>query len=145
MQKLSVIDVKQLITLCQILEFLEMGEIERGFTNCARSSMSFSLWMGLIAFLLLSSRFANAIDFDMVFQTKCIHEEIYDVDQQVTGTFQAFHREDGNPIALGIRVEDPVGQTVHEAAESFSGTFSISNVKEGEYKICFTAKGKNSV
>lgn len=120
-----------------------MEKIDRVLISRTLSRMKPSLLLALIALLLLSIRFSNAIDFDMVFQTKCIHEEIYDVDQQVTGTFQAFHPENGNPVALAIRVEDPSGRVVHEAKESFSGTFKIPKVNEGEYKICFTAKGKN--
>lgn len=86
---------------------------------------------------------ASAIEFDMVFQTKCIFEEVIDETSVVSGSFEAFvrdHPEDKVP--LNLRIESPLGELVYEKKDSANTQFTLQNPVEGEYRLCFTSKGK---
>lgn len=96
----------------------------------------------LLACLLAGLPYAASLEFDMIFQTKCIFEEVYEVDEKVTGTFNAFHKDNPKqPVELSLRIDSPSGQMVYEKRDSSSAAFSVPRLQEGEYKLCFTAKG----
>jgi hypothetical protein len=40
-----------------------------------------------------------------------------------------------------LQIEDPNGKIVFEKKQQAAGTFTLLSAIEGEYKICFTAKG----
>jgi len=96
----------------------------------------------ILACLLAGLPSAASLEFDMVFQTKCIFEEVYEVDEKVTGSFSAFHKDNpSQPVALSLRIDSPSGQMVFEKRDSSSAVFTVPRLQEGEYKLCFTAKG----
>ncbi|PRW21135.1 Transmembrane Tmp21 [Chlorella sorokiniana] len=83
---------------------------------------------------------ARGYEFDMVFQTKCIMEDVNE-KEEVMGSFRAFNRDSPDqPVTVDARFEDPQGQLVFERHGSSEGDFHFTSNGEGEYKLCFTAK-----
>jgi p24 family protein delta-1 len=97
----------------------------------------------MLATLVLAVPLASAYEFDMVFQTKCIFEEV-ELDLSIKGHYNAFHKDDDHHmVPVNIRIEDPNGEVVFQEQNSNEADFQIPSTIEGEYKICFTAKGKS--
>ena len=84
----------------------------------------------------------NGIEFDMVFQTKCVYEEIV-FESSALMTFHAF--QISNPevkVPLNIRVHDQEGTERFAKMDQESDKFNLPSLEEGRYKICFTAKSR---
>jgi hypothetical protein len=83
---------------------------------------------------------AAAYEFDMVFQTKCVFEEV-SAEGAIAGKFRAFLRDKPDAgVPLSLRVEDPHGAVVASAADVAAAEFTIKLSEEGDYKLCFTAR-----
>ena len=110
-----------------------------------QSSRAAASCLLLLAVCTLSSLpRASAVEFDMVFQTKCIFEEVVDETSVVSGAFEAFIRDKPNDkVPVNLRIENPLGELVFEKKESAGVPFSISEPIEGEYRLCFTTKGQH--
>jgi hypothetical protein len=99
----------------------------------------------LLAALLLAAAVprAAAIEFDMVFQTKCVFEEVVDEEEAVSGKFEAYVRDrPDDKVALSLRIESPLGELVFEKRDVSSTEFTIEHPVEGEYRLCFTAQSE---
>ena len=97
----------------------------------------------LLASFLSSFRPVLAIEFDMVFQTKCIFKEVMDDELVITGEFEAFKRDHpADKVKLNLRVESPLGEMVIEKRDVSSSDFKIDHPEAGDYKLCFTTKGE---
>jgi hypothetical protein len=109
-------------------------------TICCQRPPS-TLFLFLAAFSLLSlPHIANAYEFDMVFQTKCISEDVNE-DSGVTGSYSAFDKNDPNAgVLIDARFEDPNGIVVFEKRGVTTADFNLEYTIEGEYKLCFTTK-----
>ena len=53
--------------------------------------------MPLLALLMLALQQCRALEFDMLFQTKCVMEEI-NRNVLVVGDFAAFHKDDSSKV-----------------------------------------------
>jgi emp24/gp25L/p24 family/GOLD len=85
----------------------------------------------------------SAIEFDMVFQTKCVFKEVMDVDAMITARYEAFNKDTpANKVPLNVKVESPLGEVVFELKDSAASDFTIEHPMEGEYRLCFTSKSK---
>lgn len=94
----------------------------------------------LLAVAALLPGAAQAYEFDMVFQTKCIMEDVNE-QEEVTGSFRAFMKDHPDQaVQIDARFEDPQGQLVFDRHASSDGDFHFTANSEGEYKLCFTAK-----
>lgn len=94
----------------------------------------------LLAVAALLPRAAQAYEFDMVFQTKCVMEDVGE-HEEVQGNFKAYQRDQPDQaVAIDARFEDPQGQLVFERHGSAGAEFKFVSNGEGEYKLCFTAK-----
>lgn len=103
-----------------------------------------ALALVVVSSFLMAAPRARAYEFDMVFQTKCIFEEI-SFETAISGSFRAFNKDHyDQKVPLTIRIEDPVGEEVFSKADVDTVEFHLPSVYEGEYKVCFTAKGKSS-
>lgn len=99
----------------------------------------------LLAALLLAAAAprAAAIEFDMVFQTKCVFEEVVDEEEAVSGRYEAFIRDrPDEKVSLSLRIESPLGELVFEKRDATNAEFTIEHPVEGEYRLCFTAQSK---
>lgn len=99
--------------------------------------------LALATLLLLWQPWAvNGIEFDMVFQTKCVYEEVV-FESSALMTFHAF--QISNPevkVPLNIRVHDQEGTERFARMDAESDKFNLPGLEEGRYKICFTAKSR---
>lgn len=94
----------------------------------------------LLALAVLLPGAARAYEFDMVFQTKCIMEDVNE-HEEVVGHYAAFERDHpDHPVVLDVRFEDPNGALVFERHGASEADFHFTTAVEGEYKLCFTAK-----
>ncbi|KAI3430855.1 hypothetical protein D9Q98_009264 [Chlorella vulgaris] len=94
----------------------------------------------LLAATVMLPHAVQAYEFDMVFQTKCIMEDVGE-HEEVQGNYYAYQREGaGQAVPIDARFEDPQGVLVFEKQGSATGEFSFISNGEGEYKLCFTAK-----
>lgn len=110
-----------------------MGSQPRG----AASRRCLAMLLVAMAALLGSAR---AYEFDMVFQTKCVMEDVNE-HEEVTGNFAAFTKDHADqPVIIDVRFEDPNGAMVFEKRSAANGDFHFTSAGEGEYKLCFTAK-----
>ncbi|KAL4420637.1 hypothetical protein ABPG75_010293 [Micractinium tetrahymenae] len=83
---------------------------------------------------------ARAYEFDMVFQTKCILEDVNE-HEEVVGHYAAYERDHpDHPVVLDVWFEDPNGALVFERHGAADADFHFTSAAEGEYKLCFTAK-----
>lgn len=94
----------------------------------------------LIAIIFASLHLSVAYEFDMVFQTKCIYEEI-SFETAVTFQYEAVTKDHHELVPLSARIESPSGHEVFSIHNEASAEHHIKEMEEGEYKICFTAKG----
>ncbi|KAL4451435.1 hypothetical protein ABPG77_009507 [Micractinium sp. CCAP 211/92] len=82
----------------------------------------------------------RAYEFDMVFQTKCIMEDMNE-HEEVVGHYAAYERDHpDHAVVLDVRFEDPNGALVFERHGASEADFHFTAAIEGEYKLCFTAK-----
>ncbi|PSC71761.1 transmembrane emp24 domain-containing p24delta4-like [Micractinium conductrix] len=94
----------------------------------------------LLVMAAMAPSAARAYEFDMVFQTKCVMEEVNE-NEEVSGRFNAFQRDQPDqPVTIDVRFEDPAGALVFERHGSAEGEFQFQSSGEGEYKLCFTAR-----
>lgn len=109
---------------------------------CYRGSRA-GYTLALATLLLLWQPWSvNGIEFDMVFQTKCVYEEIV-FESSALMTFHAF--QISNPevkVPLNIRVHDQEGTERFAKMDQESDKFNLPGLEEGRYKICFTAKSR---
>ncbi|GMH33236.1 hypothetical protein BSKO_01070 [Bryopsis sp. KO-2023] len=92
-----------------------------------------SVWGVLVCACLVSG-----LEFNMIFQTKCVMEDI-PAETLVVGEYSAFDKTNRvTPIAVSVQVEDPKGKLLHDKRDS-SGQFTFTTKVAGEYKACFTA------
>mmetsp|Transcript_11178 Transcript_11178/g.28666 ORF Transcript_11178/g.28666 Transcript_11178/m.28666 type:complete len:208 (-) Transcript_11178:60-683(-) len=93
----------------------------------------------LLALAMLAS-VAAGMEFDMVYQTKCVMEEI-SPGVLVLGEYTAFLKEDPDNLQeVDVKVEDPNGVVLYEQMSVKDGTFAFTAKAGGDYKTCFTAK-----
>lgn len=86
---------------------------------------------------------ARGYEFDMIFQTKCIFEEVYDSAVTLAGKYEAFNRDNvGQPVEVSVRIENPHGEQLYEQKGQSKGDFKLVSTTEGDYKVCFTTKGR---
>ncbi|GAB4820328.1 hypothetical protein N2152v2_007374 [Parachlorella kessleri] len=61
--------------------------------------------------------------------------------QHVTGSYSAFSKDEHKtPVPVDARIEDPEGHVVFEKQGHTNSDFKFTAQKEGEHKLCFTAK-----
>lgn len=97
-----------------------------------------STWCILVIMLFATSS-ASGLEFDMMFQTKCIMEEITS-NVLVVGEYSGHSKiSPGVLVPMVVKVEDPTGKTVYEKATVTSGQFAFTSHENGDYKACFTA------
>lgn len=76
----------------------------------------------------------------MLFQTKCVMEEI-NRNVLVVGDFAAFHKDNSaNLVPMTVKVEDPAGTVLYEKKDVTQGQFAFTTKEDGDFKACFTAK-----
>lgn len=96
---------------------------------------------GLVALLACCCGAARAYEFDMVFQTKCINEDST-LGQEITGGYVAYRKEDPDlMVPMDVKIEDPKGAVVYQSKAKTSDGFRFTSKHDGEYKLCFSAKG----
>lgn len=84
---------------------------------------------------------ASRMEFDMVFQTKCIYQDVDFDETSIAGYYKAFHKDDPTVLVrLGFTVEGPGGEKLYNA-DAQEQSFYFEDTKEGEYKLCWNAKG----
>ena len=82
------------------------------------------------------------IEFDMVFQTKCVFEEVA-FEESVAGEFDVFQSsKPDEKVPVTVRITNQDGEEVYQKIGGDSDKFMLQNLKEGTYKICFTAKSR---
>lgn len=82
---------------------------------------------------------ASALEFDMLFQTKCVMEEIT-ANVLVVGDFACVNKDRSSQmVPVDVKVEDPIGKVVYEKKHLASGQFAFTSHEDGDYKACFTA------
>lgn len=80
---------------------------------------------------------ASAVEFDMVFQTKCVNEDV--MPGEVMGSYSAFNRENRElAVPVEVRFEDAAANVVFEQRGNSQGDFHFIAAEEGEYKLCWT-------
>ena len=83
---------------------------------------------------------AAALEFDMLFQTKCVMEEISKNVLAVID-YEGFKREaPEQKVPLSVKVEDPYGDVVYVKDNTEGEHYSFTTKRQGDYKVCFTAK-----
>lgn len=132
----------------------------------------------ILLVVTLLAQHGAGLEFDMLFQTKCVMEEI-NRNVLVVGDFAAFHKDNsanlvpmsvkvwmpmrcsvggtGIPHMTGVspmqrrqlkrvcwhvQVEDPGGSVLYEKKDVTQGQFAFTTKEEGDFKACFTAKGR---
>lgn len=94
------------------------------------------LFLFLLAVMITAT---NGLEFDMLFQTKCIMEEITS-NVLVIGDFVCLNKEHSSQMVLvDVKVEDPLGKVVYDKKQLSSGQFAFTSHEDGDYKACFTA------
>lgn len=100
-------------------------------------------WAALGLIMLIAGcgiHLAVALEFDMLFQTKCVMEEI-NKGVLVVGDFAAFNKDNtANMVSIDIKVEEPSGRVLYEKRGISSGQFAFTTKEDGDFKACFTAK-----
>mmetsp|Transcript_20236 Transcript_20236/g.60997 ORF Transcript_20236/g.60997 Transcript_20236/m.60997 type:complete len:219 (-) Transcript_20236:264-920(-) len=82
----------------------------------------------------------GALEFDMLFQTKCVMEEI-NRNTLVVGEFASYHKDNSaQMVPMDIKVEDPSGSVLYEQKGLSTGSFAFTTKEDGDFKACFTAK-----
>eukprot|EP00803_Ostreobium_quekettii_P009053 evm.model.scf_1646.4 EVM.evm.TU.scf_1646.4 scf_1646:32298-36220(-) len=95
------------------------------------------VWL-LVAWTLLSAYRARALEFDMIFQTKCVMEEI-PANVLVVAEYQAFNKKERSKlVTVTTQLEGPKGDLLFNQKDT-SGQFTFTTKESGEYKACFTA------
>lgn len=87
---------------------------------------------------------AQALEFEMQTQQKCIYEEI-NQNVIVVMDYRAFNSHNPDMAeSVDVRIEDPHGQAVNEAHGQVEGQMAFTTKVAGEYKACFTARDLQS-
>ena len=83
---------------------------------------------------------ARGLEFEMLFQTKCLLEAA-EPNQLVVANWRAVPKspEEGGLAFKTIKVEAPSGEIVYEKSNQLSGDFVFTAKEAGDYKACFTA------
>eukprot|EP01025_Chloroclados_australasicus_P047805 TRINITY_DN5393_c2_g1_i3.p2 TRINITY_DN5393_c2_g1~~TRINITY_DN5393_c2_g1_i3.p2 ORF type:complete len:211 (+),score=26.98 TRINITY_DN5393_c2_g1_i3:89-721(+) len=85
-------------------------------------------------------RRAVSLEFDMMFQTKCIMEEINE-GVLVVGDYKAYDRNNYNsPVAIDLKVDNPKGFPLYNQKQQTEGQFVFTTDMAGDYKACFSVK-----
>lgn len=83
---------------------------------------------------------ASKLEFDLVFQTKCVFEDII-FEGNAVFRYNAYQMNNHDiPVSLSVRVHDPTGKEIHSITETGSSEKVFDKLTEGRYKICYTAK-----
>ena len=103
--------------------------------------MKFVVVLVMMASLLTASIPCTfALEFDMLFQTKCVMEEISKNVLAVID-YEGFKRDSpSEKVPLSVKVEDPYGDVVYVKDNSEGEHYSFTTKRQGDYKTCFTAK-----
>lgn len=105
---------------------------------------TFTVCLGILAIAQQQSWLMNvaAMEFDMVFQTKCVFDTVV-FESPVRITYEAFQTSNSEiKVPLTVRVMDEAGKEVFARNDVDSGVFHLKDLKEGSYKTCFTAKSE---
>jgi len=98
----------------------------------------------LVALSTFTAQLTAALEFDMLFQTKCVMEEI-NKGVLVVGDFAAFSKDNSaDMVDMDVKVEDPLGHPLFEKRGGSSGQFAFTTKEDGDFKACFTAKDVNT-
>eukprot|EP01024_Parvocaulis_polyphysoides_P058945 TRINITY_DN6365_c0_g2_i2.p1 TRINITY_DN6365_c0_g2~~TRINITY_DN6365_c0_g2_i2.p1 ORF type:complete len:211 (-),score=24.09 TRINITY_DN6365_c0_g2_i2:327-959(-) len=82
----------------------------------------------------------QGLEFDMMFQTKCIMEEISE-NVLVVGDYKAFEKGNyNNPVNIDVKVDTPKGFPVFNQKAQSEGQFVFTTEQSGDYKACFSVK-----
>ena len=94
-----------------------------------------------LSFLALPvTTIAGKLEFDLVFQTKCVFEDVL-FEGNAIFRYKAYQTNNPNePVSLSVRVHDPAGKEIFSVQEQGAGEKSFPSLDEGRHKICFTAK-----
>eukprot|EP01023_Acetabularia_acetabulum_P020266 TRINITY_DN2048_c0_g1_i1.p3 TRINITY_DN2048_c0_g1~~TRINITY_DN2048_c0_g1_i1.p3 ORF type:complete len:236 (-),score=46.28 TRINITY_DN2048_c0_g1_i1:180-887(-) len=85
-----------------------------------------------------------ALEFDMMFQTKCIMEEINE-NVLVVGDYKAFDKNNYNlPVNIDAKVDNPKGFALYNQKNQDAGQFVFTTEMSGDYKACFSVKTLNT-
>ncbi|PNH07925.1 Transmembrane emp24 domain-containing protein p24delta4 [Tetrabaena socialis] len=100
-------------------------------------------WSALLVAVLIA-RQAQALEFEMQSQIKCVYEEI-NANVIVVGEWKAMHKEQGQAgagpdVLVDVKVEDPHGTVLHETIGKTEGQFAFTSKSSGEYKACFSVR-----
>ena len=83
---------------------------------------------------------AGSLEFDLVFHTKCVFDDVI-FESDVLLKFNAYQNNNREvQVPLNIRVHDPNGKEILNKLEQSSLETTLTNMEEGRYKVCFTAK-----
>lgn len=94
----------------------------------------------LISCSLVRDVGAGAVEFDLVFQTKCVFDDVI-FESDVLMKFNAYQNNNKDvAVPLNVRVHDPNGKEILNKLEQSSLETMLTNMEEGRYKVCFTAK-----
>lgn len=83
---------------------------------------------------------AGKVEFDLVFQTKCVFEDIL-FEGNAIFRYNAYQMNNPDlPVSLSVRVHDPSGKEIFTSHEQSAAEKTFKALEEGRHKICFTAK-----
>jgi hypothetical protein len=104
--------------------------------------------LGFVAAILFALSFlalpvtinAGRLEFDLVFQTKCVFEDVL-FEGNAMFRYNAYQTNNPDqPVSLSVRIHDPSGKEIFSIQEQGAGEKIFSSLEEGRHKICFTAK-----
>lgn len=96
----------------------------------------------LVALIFLATvPISFALEFDMVFQTKCVYQDVAE-GEEIEASYEAFDKDNtAQGVPVSVKIEDPEGDVVFTKQDVAGSRIHIEEGVEGDYKICFTAKG----
>jgi hypothetical protein len=104
--------------------------------------------LGLVVTILFALSFlalpvttiAGKVEFDLVFQTKCVFEDVL-FEGNAVFRYNAYQMNNPDqPVSLSVRIHDPSGKEIFSIVEQGAGEKIFPSLEEGRHKICFTAK-----
>jgi len=106
----------------------------------ALGALFVTLFCLLISLFVVPADAVSMIEFDLVFQTKCVFEDVI-FEGNTVFVFESYQMNNRDvPVYLSVRVHDPTGKEIHSASEVATHQKNFDKLTEGRYKICFTAK-----
>eukprot|EP01024_Parvocaulis_polyphysoides_P041829 TRINITY_DN3837_c0_g3_i2.p1 TRINITY_DN3837_c0_g3~~TRINITY_DN3837_c0_g3_i2.p1 ORF type:complete len:237 (-),score=29.64 TRINITY_DN3837_c0_g3_i2:196-828(-) len=90
--------------------------------------------------ILVLVSLVGALEFDMMFQTKCIMEEINE-NVLVVGDYKAFDKNNYNlPVNIDVKVDNPKGYPLYNQKNQAEGQYVFTTEMSGDFKACFSVK-----